>query len=124
MNKVITATLGMILGLITVAYAATLTLTWTAPSDDNGKGGIIASYKLVYSTSPITEMNFNNATVIPTGIPKAPGQKETYTVNLTTDNHYYFAIEGVNTANNYAPMSNLAGKDFLAPSQVTDLSVQ
>jgi hypothetical protein len=115
-----------IFGIVSIAQATPVNLTWTAPVDDKGEPseGPVASYRLKYSVSSITEANFNNATAIPTGTPKAYGQQESYIVDLPQGKHYFFAVKAVDLQNNIGTLSNVAAKDFLAPSQVTDLLAQ
>ena len=104
--------------------AREIVLSWTAPADDVGKPteGPVAYYKLVYSNIPITEVNFHDATQLTTNIPLSPGVAESYTYDLPDDEHYYYAIKSYDAAGNESPISNIAEKDFLSPSPITDLS--
>ncbi|RKX43917.1 MAG: hypothetical protein DRP27_07600, partial [Thermotogae bacterium] len=71
-----------------------ITLTWTAPGDD-GNNGTASEYDIRYSTSEITEENWNSATQC-TGepAPKPAGSSETFTVTgLSPNTTYYFALK-------------------------------
>jgi|WetSurMetagenome_2_1015567.scaffolds.fasta_scaffold372905_1 hypothetical protein len=112
----------LVFGLVSIASAANVTLTWTAPADEGNVA--VTSYKLVYSSSgTITEANFNNATVIATGTPKTPGQVESYLTNLTDGKHYYFAVKSVGKTGT-SSISNVAQANFFAPAPITDLLAQ
>lgn len=116
----------VLLGFVPLVYAKTIPINWTAPADDKGMPSErpVTAYKLVYSPNVITNANFNNATVIPTGKPKAPGQAESYSVDLPEGKYYFFAVKSVDEYDNWSPISNIAASDFLAPSPVTDLRLQ
>jgi hypothetical protein len=89
--------------------AVSSTLSWTAPGDD-GMSGRAQQYSLRYSTAPIVEANFNNATAV-SGLP-APaisGATETFTVSgLVSNTVYYFAIKTRDEAGNWSLLSNVA----------------
>jgi len=122
MKKVLAVLLFFVL-LASVAYAASITLSWTAPADDPGlpTEGPATAYKLVWLGLPITEANFNTGVVVPTGTPKAPGQEETITISLEGTSHYYFAIKAVDASGNWSEISNVAQRDFMSPQPVADL---
>ena len=84
-----------------------ITLTWTAPGDD-GNTGTAAQYDIRYSTSEITEENWNSATQC-TGepAPKPAGSSETFTVTgLSPNTTYYFALKTADEVPNWSPISN------------------
>jgi hypothetical protein len=85
-----------------------ITLTWTAPGDDNNTG-TAAVYDLRYSTSDITEDNWSSATQA-TGepSPSAAGSSETKTVSgLSADTTYYFALKTSDEVPNESDLSNV-----------------
>ena len=104
-------------------------LRWTAPADDNGAAGKVASYDVRYSTSAIDDVNWataSQATGEPT--PAGAGTQENFTVSgLTASTTYYLAVKSADAANNISPMSNLVSAatpapDVTAPSAVIDLA--
>lgn len=84
------------------------TLAWTAPGDD-GNTGVAASYDVRYSTSTITEANWNSATQAsgePT--PGYAGAEHSSTINgLSSGTRYYFALKTTDDAGNVSPLSNV-----------------
>ena len=101
-------------------------LSWIASADDEGEPseGPVDHYKLVYSTTPITEANFDTCIELPTDTPLNPGETESYTYDLPLNAHYYFAIKSYDADGNESPISNVTDIDFLAPSPITTLEVQ
>jgi hypothetical protein len=106
-------------------------LRWTAPADDNGAGGKVASYDVRYSTSSINEGNWASAAQAsgePT--PANPGTQENFTVNgLAPSTTYYFAVKSADAASppNVSPLSNVVSAatqapDVTAPAAVTNLA--
>jgi hypothetical protein len=86
-----------------------LGLCWTAPGDD-GWSGRAEAYDLRYSTSPITEASFTNATPV-AGVPPPGrgGSEECVTVEgLASEPIYYFALRARDEAGNWSPLSNVA----------------
>jgi subtilisin family serine protease len=89
------------------ASITTVTLTWTSPSDPgNGSASV---YDIRYSTSPITEANFDSATpVTDLPEPKPAGTPDTLTVSgLAPGTTYYFAIKSADFFGNYSAISNV-----------------
>jgi hypothetical protein len=91
-------------------------LAWTAPGDDWDSGSA-SSYDLRYSTSMITEANWDAATqVVGEPGPQVAGSAETFRVTglapLTT---YYFAIKARDEGGNIGDLSNGAVGTTLAP---------
>lgn len=112
------------------ASTTTLTLTWTAPGDDNNVGTATA-YDLRYSTAAITEANFASSTVVtslPT--PQIAGASETKIVTgLTASTTYYFALKTRDnaTTTNWSTLSNVASATTLAlpaPTPTADLTFE
>lgn len=108
------------------AWAASITLNWTAPGDD-GSVGTASQYDIRYSTSTITDANWATATQV-TGepAPKAAGLGETFTVTgLASSTKYYFAIKTADEASNWSPISNIASattSDTVAPAAIVNLT--
>lgn len=96
-------------------------LTWTATSD-NVPPQNITSYEGYLSTEAITALNFGSPSQIPLilGPPKAPGLKETITIEGLEDKRvYYFAIKSRDNFWNWSAISNIASaetKDAVAPN--------
>jgi len=85
-----------------------ITLYWTAPGDDNNIG-VASQYDIRYSTSPITEQNWDEATQA-TGepIPSPSGSDELFDVtDLASSTTYYFAIKSVDESGNWSGLSNI-----------------
>ena len=98
------------------ASATSLTLMWTAAGDD-GNTGQAASYDLRFSTSPLTDTSFSQATRL-TGLPtpKPAGGSETYTViALTPSAAYYLALKSTDDANLTSAISNILQASTTAP---------
>lgn len=86
-----------------------ITLTWTATGND-GMTGNASSYDLRYSTAPIDENNFSQATMASgESKPAAPGTPETFTVGgLDPGTTYHFALKVLDNAGNTSGLSNVA----------------
>ncbi len=77
-----------------------LTLTWTAVGDD-GLLGTASSHDLRVSSAPITAANFNAATPVATGTPKAAGGAESARISsLSPKSTYYVALKVTDNAGN------------------------
>jgi subtilisin family serine protease len=109
-----------------------VTLTWTAPGDDANTGTAL-SYDIRYSTSTITEENWDNATqVIGETKPKTADSSESFTANnLLPNTKYYFAIKTLDNANNISQLSNVTNKTTLglpkasvSPTQMPVVTLQ
>ncbi len=107
--------------------ANSVTLTWTAPGDD-GSTGTATTYDIRYSTSSITNGNFNSAaqaTGEPT--PLVAGQSQTFTVTgLNPSTTYYFALKTADEVPNWSAISNVpsraTGSETTAPAAVANLT--
>ena len=92
-----------------VAKVVSITLTWTAPGDD-GNYGTAREYDIRYSTTMITEDNWDKATQVagePT--PRPAGTVESCTIAaLLSGTLYFFAVRTVDDAMNWSPLSNIA----------------
>jgi subtilisin family serine protease len=93
----------------TNATSSTVDLDWTATGDD-GYTGTASYYDVRYSTSPIDETNFFDATGA-AGVPDPgpSGTPESMTVHgLDFTTTYYFAVKVLDEYGNYSNVSNLA----------------
>lgn len=82
-------------------------LAWTAPTDQGN--GLATRYDLRYSTSPITEENFSDASVA-NGLPSpaSAGTPELFRVmDLLPGTTYYFSIRSADFFNNVSGISNV-----------------
>lgn len=101
-----------------------ITLSWTAPGDD-GNEGTASWYDVRYSTSVITEANWNSATKVEdVPRPKAAGSSESFTVaGLQPNTLYYFAIKTADEVPNWSKLSNIAyGRTSPLPEPDIELS--
>ncbi len=104
-----------------------LGVNWLAPFDDNGTGNAAAAYDVRYSTSPIDESNWANATPA-TGepVPATPATPQSMDVDgLAPGTTYYFAIKSIDQASNTSAISNCASGDtypeeFVPPADASD----
>ena len=94
--------------VVTGLLLTQMELTWTATGDD-GMTGMANAYDLRYSTAPITEENWENATpAVGEPKPQKPGSKETFLVpGLEPDTTYYFALKVLDNVGNASPLSNV-----------------
>ncbi len=105
-----------------------ITLSWTAPGDD-GSTGIAAAYDIRYSTSLITDVNWDAATQVTNElIPQPAGNQESFVIDsLEPNSTYYFAIKAADEAFNWSTLSNVISKttdaESTAPSAIASLSV-
>jgi hypothetical protein len=83
-------------------------LEWTS-TGDNGVDGQATRLELRYSTSPINNGNFADATLVPNLPAPAPsGQKQQISVSgLNSFTTYYFAVKLFDEVNNASPLSNI-----------------
>ena len=101
----------------------TITLSWTAPGDDVDSGQA-AEYDLRYSTSVITDGNWNAATRA-TGVPapQSVGSPESFTVTgLTPGTLYYFAIKTADEVPNWSSVSNIVSQST-TPEQTAPATI-
>jgi hypothetical protein len=111
---------------ITGTTGNSIAVRWTAPGDD-GNTGTATSYDIRYSTSSITNGNWNSATQAsgePT--PAAAGTQQTFTLTgLSGSQTYYVAIRATDERGNVAALSNVVSgttNDTTPPAPVRDLS--
>ncbi|UCC44746.1 MAG: fibronectin type III domain-containing protein, partial [Candidatus Zixiibacteriota bacterium] len=105
----------------------TVTLTWTATGDD-GNVGTASQYDIRYSTSSITEQNWDSAVEV-TGepTPGVAGTPESFVITgLGSDTVYYFAIKVADEVPNWSELSNVASRrtspDQTPPAAIDDLT--
>lgn len=105
---------------VTAAYDVSAALSWTAPGD-NGTYAGAAAYDIRYSTSPITEANWNAAAQCAgEPAPKAPGQPEAFLVSgLSPNTAYYFALKAGDEVPNWSGLSNVVQATTGAPVNLT-----
>jgi hypothetical protein len=107
--------------------ATSVTLTWTAPGD-NETLGTAAGYIVKYSTSSqITASNWASATTYTqTWMPLSAGSTEIHIVSgLSNASRYWFAVEAYDTVPNYGGVSNSPSgvtSDAFLPARITDLA--
>lgn len=106
--------------------SSTVTLTWSAPGDDR-MVGTAELYDLRYSTSMVSESNFNScAQAVDVPTPSAPGTGETFVVTDLEENEtYYFALKTADEVPNWSAISNVTNAgtpDITAPMDVLDLA--
>ena len=88
--------------------ANSITLTWTAPGDDENTG-TATGYVVKYSTSgSINDSNWDSATTYgQSWIPLTAGSIETHVVSgLNSNTQYWFAIKAYDEISNYGNISN------------------
>jgi hypothetical protein len=108
--------------------ATSVTLTWTAPGDD-GTVGTAAEYDIRYSTSVITNANFDaadQASNPPT--PSLAGSGETFVVTgLAEQTTYYFALKAADEVPNWSGLSNVVtgttSAEAVPPALISNLVV-
>ncbi|MBI2654535.1 S8 family serine peptidase [Candidatus Woesearchaeota archaeon] len=86
-----------------------ITLNWTATGED-GSSGTASAYELRYSTSSISDANWDTA-VKATNLPKpkSPDSSESFKVSgLSSSTTYYFAIKAIDNVGNAGTISNIA----------------
>ena len=105
-----------------------VTLSWTAPGDDDNSG-TAAQYDIRYSTSNITDINWDAAFQVSDELPpQTAGSDESFTVtDLNPNTTYYFALKTADEVPNWSVLSNIASAttdpEQDAPSLVADLQV-
>lgn len=113
---------------VAAVSASSVTLSWTASGDD-GVVGTASTYDIRYSTSSITDLNWDAATQA-TGepSPQSAGSDESFTVtNLNSGTQYYFAIKVADEVPNWSALSNIANgitaNETVAPAAIANLQV-
>ncbi|WP_309122808.1 fibronectin type III domain-containing protein [Paenibacillus sp.] len=90
-------------------------LAWKATGDD-GMVRNATSYDIRYSTSPITNANWNSATQVSgEPLPAAPGTTQSFTLyGLSVNTTYHFAMKATDDAGNVSALSNVASQTTTA----------
>jgi len=107
-----------------MADTVTITLSWTAPGDDD-YDGTAAAYDLRYSTESITDANWYQAKAI-TGEPEpaVSGTVQNCAVSgLTSGIRYYFALKVTDESGNWSSLSNVVSRmsgDFICGDANSD----
>ncbi|MCK4365671.1 MAG: hypothetical protein KAW45_06445 [Thermoplasmatales archaeon] len=85
-----------------------VTLTWTAPGDDNDENKASA-YDIRYSSSPITEDNWEFADICyGEPDPEIAGERQYFTVvNLDDSTNYYFGLKSLDELPQSSKLSNI-----------------
>jgi Tol biopolymer transport system component len=134
LSNVVSATVGdfvppdrVVSLLVSFTTARAATLSWIAPGND-GATGRAAEYDLRYALATITSETWDAATRVQNvPAPKDAGASEAFTVtDLENGQTYSFALKTADDAHNWSVLSNVASAlvvDYMAPSQVTDLTV-
>lgn len=93
-------------------------LTWIAPADSGN--GSATFYDIRYSTSPISEGNFDDATAVANPpAPQPAGSAESYTVSgLAPGTTYYFAIKSADFFGNESAISNVVSVTTEFPPKI------
>jgi hypothetical protein len=97
----------------------TVSLSWTAPGDDNNTNGPATVYDVRYSTAPIDSANFDSA-MEATGEPAPgnPGTTDVFTVeDLEPETEYYFALKTADQTPSWSGISNVVSS---TPSSIID----
>jgi len=106
-----------------------IALVWTSPGDDDNTG-TASEYDLRYSSSLITEQNWDAATQADgEPVPKPAGEVETFRVlSLESGTVFHFAMKASDEVPNTSELSNGAtdstDDEGVAPAAVSDLSAQ
>ena len=112
------------------ATTTSVTLTWTAPGDDDNTG-TASSYDIRYSSATITNANWGSASQCSgEPVPQAAGNAQTFTVTgLSPDTTYYFAMKTADEIPNWSGLSNVPSRktevvlpNNHAPAQPTGVS--
>ena len=91
--------------------ANSITLTWTAPGDDNYVG-TADQYDIRFSTEIISPSEWDTYVALPNApTPSISGSNEEFIVtNLVPNTSYAFAIKSADEVLNWSSMSNMAGE--------------
>ncbi len=107
-----------------------VTLTWSAPGDDEDIG-TATGYDIRYATNQITTTSWDSTTIcFDEPQPQLAGTDESFIVNgIFAGTKYYFAIKSYDEFPNYSELSNIASAttyasdDSIPPAKITDLEV-
>jgi Tol biopolymer transport system component len=109
--------------------SSSITLSWTAPGDDDDEG-TASSYDIRYAADSITTDDWDNATEVSNPPdPQEAGTTETFEVTgLAHTTKYFFALKASDDASNESEISNspdmtTAEPERVRPARVTDMLV-
>jgi hypothetical protein len=88
-------------------FAFYVILSWTAVGNV-GMEGVPAYYDIRYSTSVITEANFDNCDQFRSPVPLTPGTPMSCCIDKLYPRKYYFAVKAVSKTGLKANISNIA----------------
>jgi len=104
---------GAVSDLYPAAGNHTVTVGWTAPTDDSPSEAA-KEYDLRYSLSAIADSNFANATRAVIPAPAAPGESEVAVISgLASCTTYYVALKSRDESCNWSAISNVVSKKTL-----------
>lgn len=85
----------------------TAVLNWTAPGGDCASGNA-SSYEVRRSTGPITDTNWQSATVASSGASESNGNPQCAEVgSLSCNTTYYWVVFVIDASGNRSPLSNV-----------------
>jgi len=88
-----------------------VTVAFTAPADDGNSGGAVLGYEVRYSSRPLTEYEWKNASRLPlwaVPLPSTPGTRQSLRVFTLPPGNYHLGIRAVDEAGNRGPVSQCA----------------
>ncbi|GJQ63273.1 MAG: hypothetical protein SCALA702_23260 [Melioribacteraceae bacterium] len=103
--------------VVTDMTSNSLTMAWSATGDD-GMTGNASGYDIRYSTTEITDANFNDAPqAVNSILPAAPGEAESFQIDgLEIGTMYYVAVKVMDNLSNFSTISNVStGSTWQAP---------
>src|SRR5262249_828513 len=94
--------------ITTVGVGKTTAVPFWINTGDDGTVGQASSYEVRYSTSNITEANWDHALIFCSAPPNASGTLQCCNgVTLSPGTGYYFAVRLTDNAHNISPISNV-----------------
>jgi predicted phage tail protein len=92
----------------TTSYYASIQISWTATGDDCNTGNA-STYEVRYSSSNITDTNWQSASVLCSDVSATNGNQNTccLTTGCPGIQTYYFAVFLIDDAGNRSPLSNV-----------------
>lgn len=109
----------------TVIEPDSAALSWSAPGD-NGLDGRASYFELRRSGSPIDDSTWEAATLVRTGLPKAPGQRDTVVIGGLNVGESFFRLRVADEVPNWSPLSNQVSaliEEPPVPLPVADLRI-
>jgi hypothetical protein len=108
-------------GVIGNLSAASITLWWTAPGDDNFVGRA-TEYDIRYATFEINDGNWGTAVqVVNEPVPDTAGSVDSVVIDgLFSNTTYFFAMKTADELNNWSALSNIASYTTLILEDVEE----